>query len=43
MIMQSGIIDAKEDFVDGYGGQKVCDIFEQEGITALFPALFPKK
>ena len=31
MIMQSGIIDAQEDFANGYGGQKVCDILEQEG------------
>lgn len=43
MIMQSGIRDGQEDFAHGYGGQEVCDILEQEGITALFPALFPKK
>lgn len=43
MIMQSGIRDAQEDFATGYGGQQVCDILESEGITALFPALFPKK
>lgn len=43
MCMKSGNIDVQEDFAHGYGGQKVCDIFEQEGITALFPALFPKK
>lgn len=43
MIMQSGIRDGQEDFAHGYGGQNVCNIFEEEGITDLFPALFPKK
>ena len=43
MIMKSGIIDIEEDFATGYGGQKVCETFEKEGITDLFPSLFPKK
>jgi len=42
-VMRSGIRDAQEDFATGYGGQQVCDLFEEEGITELFPALFPKK
>ena len=42
-IMPSGIIDLEEDFAHGYGGQKTCDTLEKEGITALFPALFPKE
>lgn len=39
--MPSGVIDAEEDFVTGYGGDKVCKVLKDEGITALFPALFP--
>lgn len=34
MIMQSGIVDIEEDFVTGYGGQKVCETFEKEGKKA---------
>ena len=41
-IMPSGVIDLEEDFATGYGGQKTCEVLENEGITALFPALFPK-
>jgi hypothetical protein len=41
--MPSGVIDIEEDFDTGYGGKKICDVFEKEGITDLFPALFPKK
>ena len=41
--MPSGVIDIEEDFDTGYGGQNVCDVFQKEGITDLFPALFPKK
>jgi hypothetical protein len=41
--MPSGVIDLEEDFDSGYGGKKLCDTLEQEGITALFPALFPGK
>lgn len=43
MIMRSGIVDIEEDYATGYGGQKVCDTFKQEGITDLFPELFPKE
>ena len=40
--MPSGVIDLEEDYKTGYGGQKSCDVLRDEGITALFPALFPQ-
>ena len=41
--MPSGTIDLEEDFDHSYGGPKSCEVLETSGITALFPALFPKK
>ena len=42
-IMKSGIIDLEEDYDNGYGGPKSCEILESEGIAALFPGLLKKQ